>query len=208
MSLGQSFNAIEFGLERLLLEIRQEAIKLTASGHTPQITSANYHDFWNKLDGYQERLRGLVTALERSQDHIANRQFLARGLRGDARYRAQQSVRSHQERRHKLVDLAKEVQEALYAIYFRGQDPTAGDLMKGIDKLGKQLEKITQTIKQTDAPGMHSLQVTANSLELQLRSASPMTDTAPLSIYLTFITLMIGLYKRLRESRAHEKLDG
>ncbi len=181
MTTGQTLNNLEVILDRLLDEISHASISLQAKGSMPKPTDMTYHDFWDKIAGYQTRLARIVRDLKSIEHNLDFRSRIARRMPRDMRYRANQSVRSHRGHTQQVYEKAVRVEEALRDFIVQSQTPTTGDIMSGIDKLAKELQK---TITEQLSQGRPQLDNMARD--------TPILQGTPLTLIVTLIVVWIG----------------
>ena len=196
MSTGRTLNNLEVILDRLLDEISHASITLQAKGGIPKPTDMTYHDFWDKIAGYQTRLARIVRDLKSIEHNLDFRARLARRMPRDQRYRANQSVRSHRGHAQQVYEKAARVEQALRDFIVQSQTPTTGDIMKGIDKLAKELQK---TLEQADYQAItEQLAQGRPQLDNIARDTPVMTGT-PLSLIVTLIVIWIGVRNKNKD---------
>lgn len=190
MTTGQTLNNLEVILDRLLDEISHASITLQVKGGIPKPTDMSYHDFWDKIAGYQHRLARIVRDLRTIEHNLDFRSRLARRMPREMRYRANQSVRSHRGHAQQVYEKAVRVEEALRDFIVQSQTPTTGDIMKGVDKLAKELQK---TLTQQDYQAITE-QLAQGRPQLDTISRdSPVVHGSPLSLIVTLIVIWIGV---------------
>ena len=197
MTTGQTLNNLEVILDRLLDQISHASVSLTAKGGIPKPTDMAYHDFWDKIAGYQGRLTQIVRDLRSIEHNLDFRSRIARRMPRDMRYRANQSVRSHRGHAQQVYEKAARVEEALRDFMVQSQTPTTGDLMSGIQKLSKELQKtLTQqdykTITQQLNEGRPQLDNIARD--------TPVLQGTPLTLLVTLIVVWIGARAKRKNS--------
>ncbi len=190
MSTGRTLNILEAILDRMLDQMAQSSRGLQAKGSTPKLTDAGYGPLWDTIYGYQNQLAGIVRQLRTIEHNLDFRSRLARRVPRDMRYRANQSVRSHTSHLQQVYEKAVRVEEALRDYITQSQTPTTGDIMKGIDKLAKELQK---TLDQTDYKAItEQLAQGRPQLDTIARDA-PVVTGVPLSLIVSLIVLWIGV---------------
>lgn len=190
MSTGQTLNNLEAILDRLLERIAQSSIELQMRGGMPKPTDMSYHDFWDQIAGHQKQLARIVRELRTIEHNLDFRSRLARRLPRHMRYSANQSVRSHRGHAQQVYEKAVRVEEALRDYVTQGQTPTTGDIMKGIDKLAKELQK---TIDQQDYQAITEQLAQGRPQLDTLTRDNPIVSGSPLSLVVTLIVIWIGI---------------
>ncbi len=143
MSLGTQLNAIESSLERLFDEIRLETTRAAFRFEKGALHEDAHRAFVQVLSGFEDRLGRLTRALKQAEGQTRGRALLAKHApRGDARYRATQSAKTHGQRRQAIEEKARLVTVDLQKLAIDGTTPTFLDVANGMDSLGKTLEQI------------------------------------------------------------------
>lgn len=195
MTTGQTLNALETILDRLLDEISHASITLQAKGSTPKPTDTSYHDFWDKIAGYQTALARIVRDLKSIEHRLDFRSRVARRLPREFRYSANQSVKSHRGHSQQVYEKAARVEAALRDFIVQSQTPTTGDVMSGITKLTKELEK---TLSQQDYKTVTE-QLNAGRPQLDnVARDVPVLQGTPLTLLVTLIVVWIGARAKRR----------
>jgi len=193
MSTGRTLNNLEAILDRMLDRIAHSSLELQAKGGIPKPTDMTYHDFWDKIAGYQNQLAGIVRQLKSIDHNLDFRSRLARRLPRDMRYRANQSVRSHSSHLQRVYEKAVRVEDALRNYIIQSQTPTTGDIMKGIDKLAKELQK---TLDQSDYKAITEQLAEGRPQLDNIARDAPVVTGVPLSLIVSLIVLWIGVRKK------------
>ena len=164
-------NGIRFVLERLRAKVRQKHLDLIAKGTTPQASDVKTPDFWADLEKFADQLALLMRNLNSMANSLEAQAEGARFAPLSYRYSAKQSVRDRQRNVQNVMDLALEIAGDLQDLYGRGQKPTEADMIKGVEKIMKELGKaidnsqVQATVKQlTSEPGLHGHSQPAPSL--------------------------------------------
>ena len=189
MTTGQTLNNLEGILNRLLNQISLASVTLTAKGGIPKPTDMAYHDFWDKIAGYQHQLARLVRDLRSIEHQLDFRSRIARRLPREFRYSANPSVQSHRGHAQQVYEKAARVEAALRDFMVQSQTPTTGDVMSGIMKLSKELQK---TLSQQD---YKTITQQLNEGRPQLDNIArdvPILQGTPLTLLVTLIVVWIG----------------
>ncbi len=189
MTTGQTLNNLEVILDRLLDQISHASVTLTAKGGMPKPTDMAYHDFWDKIAGHQNQLARIVRDLKTIEHRLDFRSRVARKLPREFRYSANQSVRSHRGHSQQVYEKAAQVEAALRDFMVQSQTPTTGDIMSGITKLSKELQK---TLSQQD---YQTITEQLNEGRPQLDNIArdvPILQGTPLTLLVTLIVVWIG----------------
>lgn len=164
-------NGIRYLLERLRVKVRQKQLDLLAKGSTPQVSDMKTPQFWEELKKFSDQLALMMRNLGSMAHSLEAQAEGARFAPHSYRYSAQQSVRDRQRNVQNVIDLALEIAGDLQDLYGRGQKPTEADMIKGIEKIMKELGKtidqsqMEATVKQlTSEPGLHGQAQPAPSL--------------------------------------------
>ncbi|HET8728062.1 MAG TPA: hypothetical protein VFO41_11160 [Alphaproteobacteria bacterium] len=138
---GQRLAFLEATLDQLLARVRQERLNLMAKGGTPQVKDVKYDEFWEKLALFGRQLVLATRQLQSAGNFLGLRGNLAKNLPPAARYRERQSIASSQDRLQQVYEKAELVEAELRELYFRGQKPTIGDMVKAIDSVSKEISR-------------------------------------------------------------------
>ena len=164
-------NGIRYVLERLRVKVRQKHLDLIAKGTTPQVGDMKTPQFWADLEKFADQLALLMRNLGSMAQSLEAQAEGARFAPLAYRYSARQSVRDRQRNVQNVVDLALEIAGDLQDLYGRGQAPTEADMIKGVEKIMKEIGKaidssqVQATVKQlTSEPGFHGHSQPAPSL--------------------------------------------
>jgi hypothetical protein len=164
-------NGIRFVLEKLHGKIRQKHLELMAKGTTPQVGDMKTPQFWADLEKFGDQLTLMLRNLGSMAHSLDAQAEAARFAPLAHRYSARQSVRDRQRNVQSVIDLAMDIADALQELYGRGQAPTEADMIKGVEKIMKELGKaidqsqVQATVKQlTSEPGFHGHAQSAPSL--------------------------------------------
>lgn len=197
MSTGRTLNNLEAILDRLLARISHASLTLQAKGGMPKPTDMSYHDFWDSIAGYRTELARIVRDLRSISSNLDFRSQVARRLPREFRYSANQSVRSHENRLRQVYEKAVRVEEALRDFNAQAQTPTTGDIMKGVDKLAKELQK---TLSQQDYEAITQELAQGRPQLETLSRDSPVVHGTPLQLIVTLIVIWIGMRASRRNS--------
>lgn len=164
-------NGIRYVLEKLRVKVRQKHLDLMAKGTTPQVGDVKTPQFWADLDKFADQLALLMRNLSSMAHSLEAQAEGARFAPLTYRYSARQSVRDRQRNVQNVIDLALEIAGDLSDLYGRGQAPTEADMIKGIEKIMKEVGKaidhsaVSATVKQiTHEPGLHGQSTPVPSL--------------------------------------------
>lgn len=164
-------NGIRYVLEKLRVKVRQKHLDLLAKGTTPSVSDMKTPQFWADLQKFADQLALQMRNLGSMASSLEGQAEGARFAPLAYRYSAQQSVRDRQRNVQNVMDLAMEIAGDLQDLYGRGQKPTEADLVKGVEKIMKELGKaidnaqVHATVKQlTGEPGFHGHAQSAPSL--------------------------------------------
>lgn len=192
-------NGIRYVLERLRVKIRQKHLDLMAKGTTPSVSDMKTPQFWAELQKFADQLALMMRNLSSMAHSLEAQAEGARFAPLTYRYSAKQSVRDRQRNVQDVLDLAMEIAGDLQDLYGRGQKPTEADMIKGIEKIMKELGKaidnsqVHATVKHlTGEPGLHGHSQPAPSLG----------GLTSLPVLLMAIIFMIR-----RKSREHQRED-
>lgn len=189
MTTGQTLNNLEAILNRLLTEISHASVTLQAKGGIPKPTDMSYHDFWDKISGYQSQLARIVRDLKTIEHRLDFRSRIARKLPREFRYSANQSVKSHRGHTQQVYEKAARVEAALRDFIIQSQTPTTGDIMSGITKLSKELEKsLSQQDYKTITEQLNEGRPQLDNIARDL----PVMQGVPLTLLVTLIVVWIG----------------
>jgi hypothetical protein len=192
-------NGIRYVLEKLRVKVRQKHLDLMAKGTTPQVGDVKTPQFWANLQKFADQLALMMRNLGSMAQSLEAQAEGARFAPLAYRYSARQSVRDRQRNVQNVMDLALEIAGDLQDLYGRGQKPTEADMIKGIEKimkeLGKQIDsaQLQATVKHlTSEPGFHG----------HAQSAPSLGGLASLPVLVMAIIFMIR-----RKSRERQKQD-
>lgn len=192
-------NGMCYVLEKLRVKIRQKHLDLMAKGTTPQAGDVKTPQFWADLEKYADQLALMMRNLGSMAHSLEAQAEGARFAPLAYRYSARQSVRDRQRNVQTVMDLALEIAGDLQDLYGRGQKPTEADMIKGIEKIMKELGKsidssqVQATVKQlTSEPGLHG----------HAQPAPSLGGLASLPVLVMAIIFMIR-----RKSRERQKQD-
>lgn len=201
MSLGTHLNALEFGLHQQLRELKTELLQLSAETERPGVDHPLYHALTDRLGLHLQRLGRVQRELRHIEGQLAGRQQLVKGMhRGsDARWRANQSIQTHDHRRRELIGLLAELTAKLREIEQLGRAPTFLNVMQGVQTLGDEFTKIIDNFsKKADTHVAVDTQWAKHQISA-LRPAEP--ADVPLSLWLMMLTMLIRLVQIQREHR-------
>jgi hypothetical protein len=189
-------NGIRYVLEKLRVKIRQKHLDLMAKGTTPSVSDVKTPQFWDDLQKFADQLALMMRNLSSMAHSLEAQAEGARFAPLTYRYSAKQSVRDRQRNVQNVIDLAMEIAGDLQDLYGRGQKPTEADMVKGIEKimkeLGKQIDnaQLHATVKHlTSEPGLHG----------QAQSAPSLGGLTSLPVLLMAIIFMIRRKSRQKQ---------
>ena len=202
MDVNRVLNNLERVLDELLHEIGESRINLIGTGAAPKPYDMSYADFWKKIYGYETRLASLVRELGKVETHLDFRSRLARKVPREFRYGANQSVRSHRDHTRRVYEKAVQVEQALRDYMGRGLTPTTGDIVSGLERLARNLQKTVtkadyQAITQQLSQGQGNL--------TSLTGGAPIVHGTPLTLIVTLIAIWVGAAKKRKDAREDKK---
>lgn len=202
MGPGRTLNVVRVQLQRMLLKLKGELLRVQMQPERPQIDSVKYHDLDRLIGKYRGRLEQYKRRVDEVNLGTRGMETINRNVRRgtDEWWRARHSVESHDRNRQALEPLIAEVTAIIGEIYQVGRTPTFGNMAKGIDKLGKQLEQIMDAASHG---GEHQILVEAREAHHQhlVQPHAPGGLDSGLSLWLTVLTLMVKLVQNRREKR-------
>ena len=190
MSTGQQLNQINIQLGQLLRSIKSELINVAAAGKTPNVASSGHTKFWQGLSGsgYLIQLKNINRRLLQIQNSLMSQQTFSVHARDlEERRRLRQSITDKSEHLTRVESLASEVEEILRRLYFVSQVPTNGELIQGINKIGKEGIEFFNKLS-TEVRDM-SIQNTESYIKNDRVTGGP---ALPLTLLVTLITLYIA----------------
>ncbi len=200
MTTGQKLNDLEVILDRMLAKVAQKSLDLLAKGGTPKVSDVKYHDFWNDLAKFNDRLALIVRDLDTIAHNLDFRSEIAKRLPREFRYRANQSVRDLRDRHQQVYQKAAQVEDFLRDLYFGGQKPTQSDVVKAIEKLTKEADSALDKLAAKTAAKV--VQEHGPSLD-GLTNPNPVLHGVPIAMLIT----LIYTYIRNRSKRSKAKDD-
>lgn len=223
MSTGSLVNAIAHQLHMVLSEVRQASLNLLAKGRAPSMANPADAPYFERLEGWAERVRSLAGQLARLQSNLEGEQnFLPIGGRTqEARnmaFRAHQSVSDQRAAVENAQTLAAQVSQALERLLDRSINPGGQDRERLASELAKTGIDFTNKLAELEKKigDAERLRVVDNGTAGQLRAAvgaartqyisAPRGAAAPAPDYIGMATLLLTLLRilwleRLRSSR-------
>jgi hypothetical protein len=208
MGIGANLNAMNFGLERLIDEIKRAATLENGRTEKGMDFEASAQAFAAQMGAYKRRLDAIRGGLKRAEQQT---QGMAHGAhlmrRGGAKYRAQQTVKTHSHHHGQVVEKATEAAVELKALILRGGRPTMADIAKGLDGLGHEADALLQAAQQT---GDAYIVVQANGAinDFQgLKQAGGDFSASPITLVLTFVSLFVAILEKRKQKRALRRMS-
>ena len=222
MSSGVEVNIVVLQLDHLLAQIRDETLKLSVKGKTPRVTDPADRAYFDKLEGWKNKLDGLRQRLNQMLNSVeSQRGFFgakrsAPELRRSLAYRTEQSLDDQTANIERARDHAGNVINALEALLQRSLTPNDADVQSMVfDLANKPLEffeklhaleiRIHQAerLHALDAPGANKLMTVVQQARTQHLASARASSPAP--DYFAAATLMLTLLRiwwleRLRNS--------
>lgn len=185
-------NRLEALLDRLLVDISQQSIELSVKGSSPKPTDAKYHDFYAKLEGYEKKLGGVVHQLGTIESQLDFRTKRAWMVPRTERYRVHQSIRSHGDHAQQVYQKAARVERSLRELFGQAGTPTTSDIIKGADKLLKELEK---TLSQQEHEAVVTQLAKGQPHFEALQRDQPVVTNVPIGFLVSLIIVWIAARK-------------
>jgi hypothetical protein len=144
MGSGAQVNIVLIQLDQLLGEIRQETLKLLGKGKTPSVTEPSDRAYFDRLDGWSNRLERLKEQLKQMLRNVEGQRGFAGlcasspELRRDAAYRTEQSIEDQAGNIKRAQEHAARVTDELESLLLRSLTPTRADLQRSVSDLVKK----------------------------------------------------------------------
>jgi len=141
MSVGSRINMVAFQLNVMLQDIRQETLKILASGRSKPPQNLENYEFFEKINNWELALKDFERQLSQMEASVEGRQVGNRGGRIEARrhaaYQLRQSLKDQAKHIDRVEQLATEAKRELRRLLRLSVDSTALDIEEDFSDLAK-----------------------------------------------------------------------
>jgi hypothetical protein len=143
MSIGSHLNIVAFHLEAMLRDVRQETLKILASGRSKNPANRENDEFFGMIQKWELQVTNFKRQLSQMEAGVAGQRAGIRGSRIEARrqdaYRLRQSLDDKTTRIAEVQELAAQVARELKRLLRLSINPTALDIEEDFGELAEHI---------------------------------------------------------------------